>query len=296
MKSDFYNRISENHLNLTNSEIYLIEYIKDNLHIAKNLGIKEMSKITNISIATISRLSKKLGYTNFQEMRTDLSICYLEQDNSYFDKIKSNSSTTSIINEITHNNIKMIEDTFELVEFNNFELSIDILEKSKYCGLFGIGGSSVVCQNIYHRFLRTSLAILYSPDYHLQLMNATKLNENDCAIIVSYSGLNKDSIRTMNILKNNGVKTILITSNIYSPMYGMADIVLSTRSKSSRFNTETFSSMVAHITISDCLFALYSLKVDKDDEIMHKIRSTINSTRGIDNKDKDKDKDNFLLY
>ena len=292
MKYDFYHRISENRLNLTNSEIDLIEYIKNNLHIAKNLGIKEMSEITNKSIATISRLSKKLGYINFQEMRTDLNICYSKQDNSYFKEIESNASTSSIIKKITHNNINLIEDTFELSELDDFELSVSILEVSNYCGLFGIGGSSIVCENIYHRFLRTSLPILYSPDYHLQLMNATKLNNKDCAIIVSYSGLNKDSMRTMKILKNNNVKIILITSNIYSTMCAMADVVLSARSKSNRFNTETFSSMVAHITISDCLFALYSLKVDKDKEIMKKIRSTINSTRGLE----DINVDDLLLY
>lgn len=281
MKSSFFQKVSMNMQHLTNAEVELVEYIKNNLENSKDLGIKEMARVTNKSVATISRLSKKLGYSNFQDLRTDLNICFLEQDNSYFKEIHKESDTHNIVDQIAHNNLKLLEETIELIDFNDFEKCVDLLSHSRYCGVFGIGGSSVICSNIYHRFLRTSVAILYSSDYHLQLMNATKLNESDCAIMVSYSGLNKDSMRTMKILKKNNVKIILITSNRFSPMAELSDIVLAANSKSGSISTETFSSMVAHITISDCLFALYSIKIDNENDIMKKIRATINQTRNI---------------
>lgn len=282
MKSSFFQRVSKNLNQLTNAEIELIEYIKENLESSKDLGIKEMANVTDKSVATISRLGKKLGYSNFQELRTDLNICFIEQKDSYFKEVQTQSGTNNIVNQIAQNNLTLLEDTIELIDFSDFDKCVDLLAQSRYCGVFGLGGSSVICSNIYHRFLRTSLAILYSPDFHLQLMNATKLIEKDCAIMVSYSGLNKDSMRIMKILKENKVKIILITSNSYSPMSSMSDIVLAANSKADNFSTETFSSMVAHITISDCLFALYSVKIDSDKDIMQKIRATINQTRDKD--------------
>lgn len=281
MEGNFFDKINSHYNTLTKSEIDLYKYIISNINISKKASITELSKLTNMSISTISRFSKKLGYCNFQDMKNDLLLMSNHIDNNYFEEIKYDNSVKSICTSIFKNNISLLESTLKACDFELFEKASSIINNSKKCGIFGLGGSSIVCSNLYHRFLRTSVSLIYSQDYHLQLMNASKMSNDDCAIVVSYSGMNKDMLRIINLLKKNETYIILITGNIESEIARKSDLTISSISNQINFKPESFSSMVVQITISDALFTIYSLRYEKNKEVIQKIRKTINSTRDI---------------
>ena len=59
--------------NYTKSEFYLIISLIDSLGEKQNLSIEELSEISGVSTASISRFVKKLGFNNYSDFRTRLS-------------------------------------------------------------------------------------------------------------------------------------------------------------------------------------------------------------------------------
>lgn len=135
--------------------------------------------------------------------------------------------------------------------------------------------------NAYHRFIRTSLECRFSFDYHMQLMNAGKLTKEDCALIVSHTGKNKDILRIVDILKANKVPIISITSNASSPLAKKSDIVLISISEETKFRPEAVSSTISQMMLIDTLFMLYAVKIDSDSSYFEQVRDVVNTTRTL---------------
>lgn len=279
MNNTFNNKVKNNYQNLTDSDKLIVDYINSNIEKAKNLTITDLSNEANVSTATISRFSQKLGYKNFQEMKMSLVMDYYKEGLNFFTSVSKGDDAITMVEDTFNTAMKSINETLKSTIPSNFNKAIEILSQANICGLFGLGGSSVVALNAYHRFMRTSLNCLHSMDYHMQLINAGKLTKDDCAIIVSHSGNNNDVLRIVEILKKNKTKIISITGNPVSELAGYSDVVLATVSEETGYRPEAFSSVAAQLLIVDSLFTIYAIKVDDNQEYFTKIRNIINSTR-----------------
>lgn len=276
----FNNSINNIYGKLTKSEKNLADFILDNIDITRNLSILDLSKISNTSASTISRFAKKLGYKNFQTLRASLYVYNDKKDEtSFFKQIDYNSSAEEITNYIFNTSQRSLSQTKKSLNMDMLIDAVQILCDSKKCGIFGLGGSSIVTLNFYHRFLRSSLDMIYACDFHLQLMNAGKLTKDDCAFIISHSGINSDILRIMDILKEKKCRIITVTGNGKSPVALKSDIVICSVSEEVKYRPEAFSSIDAQICIVDSLFTIYALKVDKNPDIFTQTRKIINDTR-----------------
>ena len=65
----FQSIVGKDYTSLTKSQRKVVDYILENIETAARMTIQDISEATNVSIATISRLTKKLGYGSFQDMK-----------------------------------------------------------------------------------------------------------------------------------------------------------------------------------------------------------------------------------
>ena len=59
--------------NLPDAERQVADYIANKPEKAGFQSISDMAEATDVSVASVSRLSKKLGYANYKELRRDLA-------------------------------------------------------------------------------------------------------------------------------------------------------------------------------------------------------------------------------
>lgn len=282
MELKFVSLIKSHYEDLSKSEKKVADYLIENIDTASFLSIKDVAAASETSIATISRLSKKLGFKNYQELRLLLNSSQSSSENFFsVDNIGKEDSLVSIAKTAFLTGINSLTSTQAVLDNEDLERTVRLLEKSSSCGLFGFGGSNVVTLNAYHRFIRTSLKCIYSQDFHMQLMNAANMTSEDCALIVSHTGKNSDILRIVELLKKNEVPIIAITSNASSPLANSSDITLISISEETKYRPEAVSSLVAQITLIDSLFMIYALKVDDDYRYFTRTRETINKTRMI---------------
>lgn len=275
----FQSIVKSNYSNLSKSEKLIIDFILSNLDTASLMTIQEVAEKTTISIATISRLAKKLGFSSYQEMRLKMFESNQTSTEDFFLNVNRDDTYLDIANNSFYTNKLSLEETQSILTEDNLERAVKILAKANTCGIFGLGASQVIALSAYHRFARSSLDCTFVMDFHLQLLQAARLTPDDCILLVSHTGNNKDALRIAEVAKQNNVPIVTITSNVASPLAKISDVILVSVSDETNYRPEAVSSLVSQLTLVDALFILYSIKIDNSDEYLRKLRDVIKTTR-----------------
>ena len=258
----------------------IANYILNHKFGLENISIKKLADDIDVSISAISRFTKKIGYKNFHDLRVHLiSPSNIDNESHFFPVDYETASMLAISKSIFKNGIESLTATLAVLNEESLNKAVEIMSKSRYCGMFGLGGSYSIIENALQRFIKTSLECRVYSDFHTQLLACSKFDSRDCAFIVSHSGRNKDIMRLVEILESHNVPIISITSNISSPLAQKSDVVFSSISDEVNYRPEALSSTISQMLLVDTLFTLYLLKVDNDKNNFKEFRSIINDTR-----------------
>ena len=279
MVLNFSSRINSYKDQFSAIEQRIADYLLKNASKASLMSIQELAIACDTSISTLSRFSKKIGCQNYQQLRMLLNNVDQVNAQTFFKTVSKSDSLLNIATSHFHSCVNSLFQTQKALTENDLQSAVDILKGAHTCGVFGTGGSSIVAHNMYYRFIRSSLPCLFSPDLHMQLMLAAKLESHDCALVVSHTGKNLDTLRIVRILKENEVPIIALTSNPASTIARESTMSLITVSEETKYRPEAIDSLVPQMTIVDTLFMLYSLKVESDGGYFSKIRRVISETR-----------------
>lgn len=279
MSIEFSSRVKGHYYGLSKTEKKIADYLMEHSKSACHLSIQELADVIDVSMSAISRFTKKIGFSSYQELRLQLKEIADPNSNSFFATIDEHDSMMNIAKATFQSGITSLSSTMTILSEETLEKAVNLLGVSSSCGLFGMGASSVIVDSAYQRFLRTSLNCQFSHDFHMQLMYAGRLTSKDCALIVSHTGRNKDILRIVDILKEHNVPIISITSNAASPLAKKSDVFLFSISEETNFRPEAISSSVSQLMLIDTLFTLYALKIDNDASYFDRIRQIVNTTR-----------------
>lgn len=264
---------------LTGSDEKLANYIIENATITRSMTIQALAQGTNLSTATVSRFVKRIGYSSFREFSLSLAIA-TPTEATFFGEIDENDNPEAIVKKVFSGAQNALTATSDLLKPADMIQATDWLINARRVGLFGIGGSSIVAFNGYHKLLRTPLDVEQHPDYDVQLMQAVRMKSSDVAIIISHSGRNSDTLKIAEQLKENGVKIIAITAYPQAELAKHADLVLASAAEEVNIRSESMSSLIAQITIVDSLFTLVGVRLGaKTQQIVDDMRVAIESTR-----------------
>ncbi|AVI94682.1 transcriptional regulator [Oenococcus oeni] len=258
----------------------IADYILSHQDSVMDATIQSLSDKIGISTASISRFTRHLGYPNFRDFLIALSASKKNSSSDFFTEIKQSDQSEQIVKKLFSAGIAALTATAANLNMKDLDRVVDWLVSSNKIGFFGIGGSSIVAFNAYHKFLRTNLNIVSHPDYDIQIMQAAHLTSEDLGIVISHSGRNQDTLLVENKLRENGSKIVAITAFPESPIAKNADIVLNSYSEEVNFRQESMSSLVAQITIIDTLFTLVGHRLNKQtDQVINSMRRVIEQTR-----------------
>lgn len=280
MTQSLITRINSYYDNLSKSDQAISNYLIENMDSAARLSIQEFAKNTKVSTATISRFAKKIGFDSFQDLKLAIHSTEKFKSDNFFSELSPEDSYKDILAKNFTSNISSLNATLQLIESDTLDKVMNILLSTKTCGFFGLGGSNAVALIAYHKFLRMPLQTVYQQDFHYQQMLASKLTEKDCAFVISHTGKNKDTLKIVDILKNNHVPVIAITSFANSALVKKSDLALISISEEISFRPEAVASTVSQISLLDAIFLMYGMKAqDSIEDTLENIREVISQTR-----------------
>lgn len=268
--------------NLNGTSKDIADYLLKHPQTSSALTITDLARETNSSISSISRFAKKLGFNNFQELKINLltSTNEKKEANNLFQEINPSDNLKDMAKKIFTSNISALNATIDTISQKQLENVLEIITQKTSIAFFGLGASAIVALDGYHKFLRSDKTPLFANDYHMQLMMATTLKANSCAVIISHSGENKDALRIAQKLKEKNIATIGITSYGNSSLTKIVDVTLLSISEETNYQDEALHAIIAQISLIDTLFVLTAMTDDlQTTDVFQEIRATINDTR-----------------
>ncbi|GGG07963.1 MurR/RpiR family transcriptional regulator [Paenibacillus aceti] len=251
-------KIREMKDNLTPVERMVAEYILANTEEIPHLSIKSLAQLSKTSDASVLRFCKTMGYSGYRNFIVSISAALGsiddEQKDVYTD-IQPGDDLFTIISNISHNNIKSIEDTLSVIDRNEVARAVKVLRSSNRIVFFGIGASGLICMDGEQKFSRINKMCHAYTDGHSQLTAATLLGKGDVAIFVSNSGDTVEILETLEIAKKNNVSTIALTRYSKSELADKADILLGITTPEITMRSGAMGSRIAMLTVIDILFA-----------------------------------------
>lgn len=251
-------KIKESISHLTPSEQKVAGYILKNPEESVGLSVVELADRSGASKAAIIRFCKSLDFDGYREfsikMASDMAVSKENEQDSGYTDIQVGDDLETLIKNVSLNSKKAIDDTLEVLDFEEVRKAIELLRKAGRIDFYGVGASGIIAQDAQQKFLRINRQTNAFADPHLQATAATLLSPGDAAVFISYSGETRDIIETLDFARGAGAATIAVTKYGNSSLSERADICLHISSPETSMRSAAGSSRIAQLNIIDILF------------------------------------------
>ncbi len=210
-KSAYYN-IKKHYEKLSDKEKVIADYFLNHSKIAVSNTITQISNEIDISNATIVRFVRKIGFNSYNAFKISLARESIQDSNHY--TLDENDKISTVI----ANTIMAIEDSKKVFNPESFAKASNLIAQANIIYCFGIGGESVLAFDFYHRFISTGIPCQFNFDFHTQLILASQTTEKDIAVVFNYTGVDKDMLDIIKVLKDTNCPIITITCNKEAPI------------------------------------------------------------------------------
>lgn len=222
---------------------YLLEYDGD----FNNLKIQHICDTLYISVASATRLAKKLDLSGFSELKIQLI-----QERSE-NKISQNKYLDISTNKYYEDICTALSNTLEGVDINYIQKISFEMTKVKKVVFFSIGGSTVSLTDFAYKLQRLKIQTSLYSDYHMQYVEAMNADADVLCIGLTYSGLTEEVLHCLNIAQGNKAKTLMITSNEELINDKFDHFILINASKNTT-RTYSISSRISTLSILDLIY------------------------------------------
>ena len=268
-------QLEEPNFKATKSDKVLIEYIKENIEDVFYKSISQISKESGIGEATITRFSKKMGYSGLQDFKVTLAreISGLKNRTIINRSIENDEGVMESARKLFNSNIRILENTFNIIDGNDIEKATDMIINAKKVFFIGIGYSGMTAEDSNYKFSRIGFNCMSLDSSHNMIMMASLMDEDDVIVAISHSGETDEIIKTVNIAKANGASVISVTEDKSSRLRDISDVNLGYFSGESILETGSISSKLAQFFIIDLVYTQV-VKEKSAEVVERKIKTT----------------------
>lgn len=255
------------------AESALVAYILDKGITIEELTIKEIAQATFVHPSTLIRVSKKLGFAGWVELKS----AFLEEQTylqTYFDTVDANlpfdpnDGVMTIASKIATLERTTIDDTLSLLNHDSLQKAKQLLLSANQIKIFGSNANTLIAQDFSLKMRRIKRNVIISQTMGENAYEAYNCQANDCCILISYTGENSMIIQTAEILKKLNIPIIGLTSIGDNSLAKMSDAALriTTRerlySKIGNYTINTSICYLLDILYSCCFAEDYSLNLN----------------------------------
>lgn len=260
--------------NFTNSENEIIAYILDHRDSFNDITIRELSKKSFSSNATIIRLCQKLGCDGFRDFKIALikefeSHKYLSHDVDFNSPFISNESTANIIDNLSSlykNGLNLINSSLKP---GDLETVAGYFTSKKRIFIFSSGDSRITATSFINRLVKINYYPISTAEYNEEIAMCNNMNANDVALFITYTGHGYTYARVMKILLAKKCSIAIITANPDSPIAKYSDNKIIIPDVEDYHNIGTFYSQFAFQYIFSIIYSII-YNHDYQDNLAHK--------------------------
>lgn len=241
-------------------------------------SISELAEEHGLHISSITRLSQKLGYNGFHQLRNVFRGNLREKRKYYSDQVKEllqkqdggpETEEATVMNRVVTDELGNILRMLDKGQDEQFSLIVDKIKNARHLAILGLRGCYPVAYffAFYLRMIRDHVSLLGQAGNTIA-EDLAKLDEQSLLITISVPPYTKSTISACRVCKENHIPLIAITDNPASPLAAYTNDVLATPIEGSYF----FSPIAAMMLCIESLLA--ELVVQLGDDALIRINRT----------------------
>lgn len=269
-------QIKEAQNSYTATEKLIADYILEHTQDVLNFSAQQLGDQSQTSAAAVIRFSKKIGYKGFTEMKMSLAQSQQTSHDDIDIIINASDDISTLVDKCCRMNMSTVLKTYQLISEQYLETAIQMLINSDVIYLFGVGGSSIVANDLQQKLIRIGKKVIYHNDLHVQMTFAESMTSHDVAIIISYSGTTKGLVDMVKLLKTKKINVISITQYTQNPIgkNSTVNLVVPCEEKSLRLGA--ISSRISSLVITDLLYyGVFKNNLDRNKEKLIESRKIV---------------------
>ncbi|MFB2554042.1 MurR/RpiR family transcriptional regulator [Ensifer soli] len=230
-KGDLLQRIQERYGTLRKSERIVADFLRENAGTRLDSSITELGRTLGVSEATISRVSRALGYDGYPDMKLSLAEGTRNRANAYVNippEIDGSDSLVTTSDKLATLLISGLAGTQRMLDAQRLELAVEALVKARKIVFVGVGGAASICDEAAHMFIKAGFDASAYRDGYTQTIMAATLGASDVMVGISHTGTTDTVARALKLARENGATTIAITSDADSGVARAGNVSLTT--------------------------------------------------------------------
>ncbi|ACQ93574.1 transcriptional regulator, RpiR family [Tolumonas auensis DSM 9187] len=239
---------------LSNTERQIAEWLLAKGNVESKTSIKSVAEQLEVSEPLIVKLSKKLGFAGFRELRQALVEYLSSLPIDSEQEIEPTDSVESVLNKVFANSIQAMKEARSVADPILIANAAQLIFNAKNVVIFGVGGSAAVCQDFEHKLLRIGILSRAYSDFHMMLMVSSQLDENDVIVVISQSGDTRELLKAVENAKQRHSRVICITNNDTSALAQLADYAIFSPAKGGILLGQNAVARIVQLNLLDVLF------------------------------------------
>jgi DNA-binding MurR/RpiR family transcriptional regulator len=206
-------------------------------------GIEEMAERSGVSVGTVMRFSKRLGYRGFSDFRDALrEACQSRSEGEPLEILEAPTDVFWALAEVARRDGENIDRLLKTVEKPTLEAATQLLTRAQHRVLVGRGVSHLMCQIMAFNLTQAGLPCIAAlpSDFSHQVAN---LGSKDLLVVISFAPFSRETVAAAAFAKSQGIPVLAFTDRRDSPLAKSASqvVVLPSESFLFSFGLSTFS-------------------------------------------------------
>lgn len=257
-------RIAASFSSLAPAEQRVAQLVLDDPQAFTRLPVRELAARAQVSKPTVVRFCRRMGYDGLADFKRKLAGQVSEGVPFVHRSVDAQDKTSGVLLKVVDNAVAAFLQYRNAASTSAVERAAQAITATWRAGrrieFYGAGNSGIVAQDAQYKFFRLGVTSISASDGHMQVMSATLLGPQDCAIIISNSGRTRDLMDAADIARKRGATTIAITAS-GSPLAQVCAIHLAADHPEGYDQYSPMVSRLLHLLIVDVLATCVALRI-----------------------------------
>ena len=256
---DILERIRASYYQLTAAERKVADYVLTQHSQVQFMSITQLADECGTAETTVTRFCRSLKLKGFNAFKIELARHSVLGTSSRREPV-STDTLAGRVQESGRLAIDAVHQTTELMDLNQIGRAVELIEQAPTVLCLGSGGSMIMACECAHLFSTVTGKFTTISDAHMQISAVATMDPKGVIILFSYSGATTGGIQILELARQRGIRTILVTRFQKSPAAKLSEVVLCCGSNESPFQFGSVPAKVAQLVVIDVFFQEYCLR------------------------------------
>lgn len=254
-------KLSSVYSTLPPAEKKVADFILANPDEATHMVINEIAHHAGVSVPSVTRLARKLGYSGFLDFRVSLASGSSSVKRDQILPITDTDTDEELIQKIMLGHLDSIESTLRVLDKAKVSELTSKMLNARRIVWFGVGRCIQLAVNVSDALCRMGVDSVVVDNREIMPFYATRLKEGDIAFCLTRTGKTEKTLECLRISKQKGASTVLISNLANSPGEPFADYFFCTSRQDDVYRFDGYETGTAMCALLESLTILIGRKL-----------------------------------